>query len=205
MQIEKRTRYERYVQDKNTYQYYRGLISRFLSHIKYEYYSYRARRKGAHIGEGVIMCKAFMRACNKNTKVGNHCVINSGHFTGMALYPVEIGNNVIISDGVKIVLGGHAIDSSEWEPFRESSKLVIEDYVWLCPDCCVLQSVKKIGEGSVVGANSVLYQSIKPMSIAVGNPASVVGKRECVHSDLVVESLLHGDFKQYKETRKKKL
>ena len=202
--MSERTRYEKYVQDKSRYEYFRGLISRFLSHLKYEYYSYRARRKGAVIGEGVVMCKEFMKICNKNIKVGNHCVINSGRFIGIGIFPVEIGNNVIIGDGVKVVLGGHALDSSEWEPYRESSKLIIEDFVWLCPDCIIMQSVKKIGSGSVIGANSALYHSTKPMSIVAGNPANVVGTRECVHSDLVVESLLHGDYKQYKETRKRR-
>lgn len=199
-----RTRYERYVQNKNTYEYLRGLISRFLSHLKYEYYSYKARCKGAKVGEGVIMCKEFMKVCNKNTTIGNHCVINSGRFTGMGTYPIEIGNNVIIGDGVKVVLGEHVLDSTEWEPYRESTKLVIEDYVWLCPDCSIMPGVKKIGRGSVVGADAVLYGSIKPMSIVIGNPATVVGIRECVHSDLIVESLLHGDYKQYKETRKRR-
>lgn len=200
-----RTRYEKYVQDKSTYEYLRGLISRFLSHLKYEYYSYRARRNGAQIGKGVIMCKEFMKACNKNTKVGDHCVINSGKFIGMGLFPVEIGCNVIIGDDVRIILGGHALDSTEWEPYRESSKLIIEDFVWLCPNSCVMQGVKKIGRGSVIGACSVLYHSTKPMSIVAGNPGNVVGTRECVHSDLIVESLLHGDFLQYKETRRREI
>lgn len=202
--IDSRTRYEKYVQNRNMYAYLRGLISRYIAHLKYSYYVYKARKKGAKIGEGVIMCKEFMRACNSNVTIGDHCVINTGHITGIGHFPIEIGNNVIIGDGVKIVLGGHALDSTEWEPYRESSKLVIEDYVWLCPDCCVMMSVKKIGRGSVVGASSALYHSIKPMTIVAGNPASVVGTRECVHSDLVVESLLHGDYIQYKETYKRR-
>ena len=203
MELE-RTRYEVYVQERNIFAYYRGLLSRFFSHLKYEYYAYKARSKGACIGHGVVMCKDFMRACNKNVTVGNHCVINTGRIIGIGHYPLKIGDNVIIGDGVKIVLGGHDLDSEEWQPFRESSKLVIEDYVWLCPDSVVLQSVKKVGRGSVLGANSVLYRSLKPMSIAVGNPATTVGTRSVVHSKLVVESLLHGDYKQYKETYKKR-
>lgn len=199
-----RTRYEKYVQDRTKIAYYRGLISRLIAHVKYQYYAYRARKNGAIIGEGVIMCKEFMKACNSNVTIGDHCVINTGNFTGIGHYPIEIGNNVIIGDGVKVVLGGHALDSTEWEPYRESSKLVIEDYVWLCPDSCVMMSVNKIGRGSVVGASSALYHSIKPMSIVAGNPAQVVGSRECVHSDLIVESLLHGDYKQYKETYKRR-
>ena len=90
MNADYRTRYERYVQDRSSFEYYRGLFSRLFSHLKYEYYSFRARQKGAKIGEGVIMCKEFMRICNKNTTIGNHCVINTGRFVGMGLYPIEI-------------------------------------------------------------------------------------------------------------------
>ena len=41
------------------------------------------------------------------------------------------------------------------------------------------------------------------MSVVSGNPAKEFKKRICVHSDLIVESLLGGDYKIYKATRKK--
>lgn len=42
------------------------------------------------------------------------------------------------------------------------------------------------------------------MSVVSGNPAKEFKKRKCVHSDLIVESLLGGDYEVYKETRKRK-
>lgn len=41
------------------------------------------------------------------------------------------------------------------------------------------------------------------MSVVGGNPAKEFKKRQCVHKNLIVESLLGGDYKIYKETRKK--
>lgn len=40
------------------------------------------------------------------------------------------------------------------------------------------------------------------MAVLGGNPAKEIRKRQCVHSDLVVESLLGGDYYVYKQTRK---
>ena len=40
------------------------------------------------------------------------------------------------------------------------------------------------------------------MSVVSGNPAKEFKKRKCVHTDLVVESLLGGDYYVYKQTRK---
>ena len=45
---------------------------------------------------------------------------------------------------------------------------------------------------------------VDPMSVVGGNPAKEFKKRKCVHSNLIVESLLGGDYDIYKKTRKKR-
>ena len=42
------------------------------------------------------------------------------------------------------------------------------------------------------------------MSVVSGNPAKEFKKRTCVHSDLIVESLLGGDYEEYKRVRRTK-
>lgn len=42
------------------------------------------------------------------------------------------------------------------------------------------------------------------MLVMSGNPAKEFKKRTCIHSNLVVESLLGGDLKTYIKTYKKK-
>ena len=64
----------------------------------------------------------------------------------------------------------------------------------------VLPSCRKIGYGAVVGSGSVVVRNIEPMSVVSGNPATEFKKRQCVHSDLIVESLLGGDYVIYKQT-----
>jgi serine acetyltransferase len=54
----------------------------------------------------------------------------------------------------------------------------------------------------VVSSGSVVVKDVAPMSVVGGNPAKEFKKRACVHSDLVVESLLGGDYEIYKQTWK---
>ena len=48
-----------------------------------------------------------------------------------------------------------------------------------------------------------MVKDVEQMSVVSGNIAKEFKKRKCVHSDLVVESLLGGDYYIYKEARKK--
>lgn len=65
-------------------------------------------------------------------------------------------------------------------------------------------SCRNISYGSVIGSGSVVVKNTDPMSVVGGNPAKELRKRKCVHSNLIVESLLGGDYDIYKKTRKKR-
>ena len=54
----------------------------------------------------------------------------------------------------------------------------------------------------VVSSGSVVVKNVVAMSVVGGNPAKEFKKRECVHKNLVVESLLGGDYFTYKSARK---
>ena len=88
------------------------------------------------------------------------------------------------------------------ENCRHNSGLIIEDYVWLCPDSVILPSCTLIAYGTVVGANAVVAKNTTEMSVVGGNPAKEIKKRSCIHSNLIVEALLGGDYYIYKQTRK---
>jgi acetyltransferase-like isoleucine patch superfamily enzyme len=49
----------------------------------------------------------------------------------------------------------------------------VERNVWIGFDACILPGVT-IGEGSVIGAKSVVTQSVPPFTVAAGNPARVI-------------------------------
>jgi acetyltransferase-like isoleucine patch superfamily enzyme len=55
--------------------------------------------------------------------------------------------------------------------------ILVERNVWIGFDACVLPGVT-IGEGSVVGAKSVVTQSVPPFTVVAGNPARVIRQLE---------------------------
>lgn len=54
----------------------------------------------------------------------------------------------------------------------------------------------------VISSGSVVVKNVESMSVVGGNPAKEFKKRKCVHKNLVVESLLGGDYYTYKKTRR---
>lgn len=193
-----RTLYEKNVQDRSTLRYFIGLIVRWKQNFKYERARKIARKRGAKIGEGVIMSIGFAKRVNKNLTIGNHTSIQTDKIDLRS--PVSIGNNVIIGRGTEIITTSHVIDSPNWE--HKYYGITIEDYVWIPTNVMVLPSCRRIGYGAVVGSGSVVVKDIDSMSVVSGNPAKEFKKRKCVHKDLVVESLLSGDYTIYRRTRK---
>ena len=55
----------------------------------------------------------------------------------------------------------------------QAKPIRIERNVWIGFDACVLPGVT-IGEGSIVGARSVVGESVPPFTIVAGNPARVI-------------------------------
>ena len=122
------TLYEKSIQSRTRINYIKGLIVRYRNYIRYSKTARIARKKGAIIGEGVILTPDLRKVLNQNFKIGNHCSLHSVKFSSN-LHNVTIGNNVIIGSGAKIIRGSHDIDSPEFENKVTNPNLIIEDYV----------------------------------------------------------------------------
>lgn len=199
MKEKERTLYERSVQDRSTLRYYLGLIIRWKRNRKYVKAREIARKKGAIIGEGVIMPLSLARRANRNLVVGNHVSIQTDKIDLRS--PVIIGNHVIIGYGTEIITTSHNINSPDWE--LKNYGVTIEDYAWIPTNILVLPSCRKIGYGAIISSGSVVVKDVDSMAVVGGNPATEFKKRQCVHSDLIVESLLGGDYALYRQTRKR--
>ena len=198
--IMERTEYEKRVQDRSYIRYLIGLFVRWKEWITYNRAVKIARKRGAIVGENVVMPIEWAKRVNSNVKIGNNVSIQTSQIDTRS--PIEIGNNVIIGSGTQIITTSHNIDSEEWE--HKYYGLVIRDYVWIPTKCLILPSCREIGSGAVIGSGSVVVKNVDDMAVVSGNPAKEFKKRKCVHSKLVVESLLGGDYKTYKAVRKNK-
>ena len=90
--------------------------------------------------------------------------------------PIHIGADVFIGPGTCLTCAGHAIDPTERAMGIGTSKpITLEKGVWLGANCTVCGGVT-IGEGSIIGAGSVVTKDIPPGVIAVGNPCKVMRK-----------------------------
>lgn len=170
--------------------YWMGWGIRLLQNIKYMRARRIARRNGAKIGEGAIFSVDLARKMNANVVIGAHTSIQSDCLD--TRNPLHIGEHAIIGHGTEIITTSHNIDSPEWE--RKDYGLVIEDYVWLPTKVLVLPSCRRIGRGAVASSGSVVVCNVGPMQVVGGNPAKLLKIRECLHSFLVVESLLGEDI-----------
>ncbi len=191
--------YETVIVHRSRGRYMKGLLVRWLQSFKYRKAVRVARRRGATIGEGVVMPMALARKANANLVIGDHVSIQTSSLDVRC--PLHIGSHVIIGSGVTVWTLSHDIDSTDFrlKPYG----LAIEDYVWLSSDAMILPSCRHIGRGAVVGAGSVVVSDVSSMSVVGGNPAKEFRKRKEVHTELVVESLLGGDYQAYRDARRK--
>ena len=113
--------------------------------------------------------------------IGEFCTINSGCviYTGNGIH---IGNNVAIAANCTLAPVNHEYEKKNVlireQGFKESKGgIVIEDDVWIGANCVLLDGAT-LRQGCVIGAGSIVRGEIKPYSINVGTPLTVMGWRK---------------------------
>ena len=95
---------------------------------------------------------------------------------------VEIGDDVLFGSKVIITDHNHGYYSEQHtspmiapgkRPLDFDRRFVIGSKVWLC-DGVVVTPGSEVGEGAVVGANSVVCGVISPFTVSAGVPAKVI-------------------------------
>lgn len=84
---------------------------------------------------------------------------------------VHVGDRVAIAPRVTLVVSSRP-NNSRIAPFAPAhhGPVVIEDDAWLGTGAVIMPNVT-IGEGAVVGANSVVTRDVRPYTIVAGVPA----------------------------------
>ena len=149
--------------------------------------------------EGEIYVKPTVK--NPNIIVGDFTYIADSEFEGHVthFYPwsrdrLIIGKFCQIAAGVEFMMNdaNHQMNAVTTFPFYTlegwdmetppSSELpfkgdtVIGNDVWIGQNAVILPGVR-IGDGAIIGANSVVGRDVAPYTIAAGNPAGVLRKR----------------------------
>ncbi len=89
---------------------------------------------------------------------------------------VKIGKDCMFSDGILIQAGDqHGIIDIQKKQITNNHKriIIIGDHIWLGRNTTVLADIE-IGNGSILGANSVTASNMDSKSIYVGNPAKKI-------------------------------
>ena len=147
------------------------------------------------IGEGSQIF-ANITLTNKNASLSIGCDTQIGASEIVVSSKIDIGDDVLISWGVTLIDSNH--HSIDWnlrrDDVRNSGKslqdshgskiamyhdwakvtkkpIYIENKCWIGLKTIILPGVR-IGEGSVIGAGSVVRTSIKDWSLAYGNPCA---------------------------------
>jgi maltose O-acetyltransferase len=137
------------------------------------------------------LCERIFLRCGKNIVVrkdvffGSGCDIEIGDNSELGMHAylnrdVKIGREVLMGQNVTILTTNHEFEDPKipihYQGVRERKPVLVGDDVWIGANSILLPGIR-IGNGSVIGAGSVVTKDIPPLSVAAGNPASVIRQR----------------------------
>jgi len=119
------------------------------------------------------------RTADAIIRIGDDCGFSGTTF--VSAQHIEVGDRVQIGSNASVV-------DTDFHPLRPNDRLrnfndgaaapiVIEDDVFIGMNSLILKGVT-VGEGSVVGAGSVVSRDVPPGAVVAGNPAGVVAELE---------------------------
>ncbi len=131
------------------------------------------------LGDQILVGRYGVLSCTEATlRIGSF--VSMGPFcTIVTKSSIEIGSNVSIGGGSRLLGAGHAMDDPNAPPIRQrrvSKGIVIEDNVWLGADVKVLDGAI-VRRNSIIGTGAVVRGEIPPDSVAAGVPAKVLYNR----------------------------
>lgn len=115
-------------------------------------------------------------------RIGARCYLAHDIYVG-AFRSLSIGNNVRIAEFTSLRDSTHNYEDSSLNIDQQGDaigRLIIRDDVWIGQGCLILGSLEGtvIGQGAVIGAHSIVKESVPDYAIAVGAPARIVGYRK---------------------------
>jgi putative colanic acid biosynthesis acetyltransferase WcaF len=110
------------------------------------------------------------------------CGDQVGVADGATLYnqaPITLGDRVVVSQGAYLCTGSH--DYTRWGFPLFTKPIIVGSHSWLAAECFVHPGVT-IGEGTVVGARSVVVKDLPEWRVCAGHPCVPLKPRILVDS-----------------------
>jgi len=124
-------------------------------------------------GDGAVIKPVFACDYGYNIRLGRKVFINY-HCVFLDCAPIEIGDDVQMGPAVQLYTAEHPLEPDLRRSGLEYARPIrIGDDVWIGGGAIILAGVT-IGNGSVIGAGSVVVHDVPPATVVVGNPARVV-------------------------------
>tara|TARA_B110000902_G_C13846751_1_gene413587 strand:- start:30 stop:491 length:462 start_codon:yes stop_codon:yes gene_type:complete len=131
--------------------------------------------------------ECFSNDKNIRLRLGNNIQLND-YVHIACVDSITIGDNVLIASNVHITDHNHGrfdsqfnfnVPPAQWE--LHSKAVCIERNCWIGENVVILPGVR-IGEGSIIGANSVVTKNIGKFSLSAGAPAKLIKRYNFVEN-----------------------
>lgn len=139
-------------------------------------FRHRSRRVAGAAGWRIRNERLIERLRRRGVAIGTGCVILTDQFS-LEPYLVEIGDRVAVSGGTTFLTH----DGAAWLLRRRRpdaqhfGRITVGDDTYIGQNCIILPGAR-IGSHCIVGAGSVVRGTIPDNSVAMGNPAAIVGR-----------------------------
>lgn len=125
------------------------------------------------IGDVTFFPGCRIVAVNGTLVVRNGTMIHAPTYIFVARR-VEIGERCLLARGITIMDSDwHKLAIGDEKPKERIEEVIIKDHCWIGQNAMILKGIT-IGEGAIVGANSVVTRDVEPRTMVVGNPARVI-------------------------------
>lgn len=152
------------------------------------------------IGEGAKLINGINISAKSQVKIGRYSSLNGPSFDIRSMiHSVEIGSFCSLARGTIIQEYNHnakristyfmshnLLGANGMSDISSKGPIKIGNDVWIGAQSIILSGAR-IGDGAIIGANSVVSGDIPPYAIAVGTPAKVIKYR---FSPEVIEMLI---------------
>ena len=139
------------------------------------------KNQGLQVGANVYIGRNTILSCKEGSiLIDDYCNI-SANCSLLSETEIRLGKYCFLAGHCYLVAGGnHTFDDPStpimFQPSLTKGGIVIGEDVWLGAGVIVLDGVR-IGQGSVVGAGSVVTEDLPEFSVAVGSPARKIKDR----------------------------